>query len=167
MEKINFIETENSTAIQRYVCEPMLALQRVNLSDDDVNMLNELLSFPSGDEYKDHNQQPYMVQRVAKRIKVIHTFKTVDWGLIYFIAHFCKLEKYVQLMLWYLQYWAYRNHTPEITLETFKNEILNEGWFTDDDLDKIWENQKVNISCTLFSENLVDYSLAGVSIKEI
>ena len=63
---------------------------------------------------------------------------------------------------WYIQYECKKHNTEKISFELFA-EIFGSGFPTENALQKLWEEQKVN-SVGTFSDNLLDYPKAGLSL---
>lgn len=111
-----------------------------------------------------HKKKPFLTQVIEKRISASHTFSTSDFRLILFLASVSETPGCAILYLWYIQYWCYSNKIKEIDLDIFCNRIFPNGFLSQKNLQKIWDNQKVINAPKFSSDNLVDYNFCGNSI---
>ena len=62
--------------------------------------------------------------------------------------------------LWYLQYWSKKHGVTDLNLSYLCERVFPMGFFSEDDIHKVWDAQKVNAR----PDNLFDYQLAGLSL---
>lgn len=157
-------ETENPKAIETHLCEKMNSLKRVRMDDDLAMTLAQLLLVPKNKLEVPQKEKPFLYQLIEKRVEHCFTFRIDDDRLIIFIAALSVSAGTAVMYLWYLQWWCFRNSVEVIDLNIFCQKIFPMGFFSESDLQNIWDGQKV---CReyLASDNLVDYALAGESIQ--
>lgn len=157
-------ETNNSKAIEVHVCEKMDSLKRVPMDNDLSLTLAQLCLCPKNELNIPQKEQPFLYRLIEKRVEHCFTFKIYDDRLIIFLAIICVSAGGAVMYLWYIQWWCYKNNVTTVDLDVFCERIFPMGFFSEDDLHKIWDGQKVKRD-GMASDNLVDYSLAGVSVQ--
>jgi hypothetical protein len=98
---------------------------------------------------------------MEKRIEVLHDFE-LDERTLLFLCCICKSAGVSVMYIWYLQYKSKKRNIKEISLESFC-EIFPVGFPSEDDLHRMWDNQKVLVK-GMGSDNLLDYPYAGKSL---
>lgn len=158
---LSFSETETSNAIEKYVC--------LKIQNGEKNKEEKIVSFckfmkhkilPS--DYDEVKSWP-LFQIIVTRLEYGFTFEIKDDFLIMLLVLIAETPGRAILYLWYLQYYCFTNKIKKIDLEYFCDEIFCNGFPTNELLDRIWDEQKVNAE-EFGRDNLVDYIEAGKSI---
>lgn len=168
MEYLKFSTKDDSTSIKRLFCTPMDKLQRHSMSRELSEIMIALMFGGKSNEFKD-SDKPWLYQLIEKRLKMCFNY-TLDEKTILFLCVLTGSPGKAVMYLWYLQYWCYENFkTKHITFDMFCKDIFPMGFFSDEDLNKLWDKQKIS---TLNdkgervggSDNLLDYLTAGSCI---
>ena len=157
-------ETNYPKAIEIHLCAKMDSLKRFPMDNDLGMTLAQLLLCPKGELNIPQKEKPFLYQLIEKRIEHCFTFKIDDARLILFIAALSESAGTAVMYLWYLQWWCFRNSVEVIDLNIFCQRIFPMGFFSKEDLQKVWDGQKVKRD-GMASDNLVDYFNAGISIQ--
>jgi len=156
-------EIENPNAIETIICKAFESIKCVPMTEDIANILINLLCAP---KINFDDDKPFLVAVMEKRVEFNHTFKINDNKLYLFLAILTKSPGTAIMYLWYLQYWCFNNNVKELNIDIFCENIFPFGMPPTDELQKIWESQKVlKDRYNLGSDNLVDYVSAGGSIQ--
>ena len=107
---------------------------------------------------------PFTVQLVRKSLKGRFTFEMSD-SLQVFIGMIGKSAGTCIMYLTYLQYKAKKLGVKEITATIFAKDIFPTGFPSEENLQKLWDSQKVKSEKSGGSDNLLDYQSALVSIQ--
>jgi hypothetical protein len=159
-------ETNNPKAIEIHVCEKMNSLKRFPMDNELGMTLAQLLLIPKNGMLLKEKEKPSLCKIIELRIEHCFTFKIQDDRLILFLAAISESAGTAIMYLWFIQWWCFRNSVYVIDLNIFCQKIFPVGFFGKSDLQKVWDGQKVRREY-LASDNLVDYSHAGVSIQFI
>ena len=150
-------------AIEEIVCKKMEKLTTVRMTNELSSILIQLMLVPKDKPFKiPQEEKPFLFQVIEKRIEICFTFKTQDDRLILFLAALSVTPGIAVMYLWYLQYWCSKNDVKEIDLDILCSRIFPNGFFKEEDLSEIWDEQKVKSEG---SDNLLDYQTAGESIQ--
>lgn len=149
--------TDQEDSIEKYFCKPFGKLRRYPKNEEMTKMLiqfimNKHFQMPVKD-------QPFLFQVIVKRLEVCFTFKINDHALILFLAVLSKTPGTAIMYLTYLQYWCKKHNKKTIDLGLFC-EIFPFGFPNDEDLSKIWDQQKL-----ANGSNLLDHANALKSIQ--
>lgn len=162
---LNIQEVINPNAVEKYICEPMHKLPKAEeMEVEDTKLLVGLLK-ASPNKKMAEIDKPFIFRMIEKRVNARLSVKITDHRLILFLCIICKTPCKAVLYLYYIQYWALKNNTEEITLELFGEKIFPFGFFKDKDLNTIWDAQKVKPNEYGGSDNLIDYPAAATSIQ--
>lgn len=177
MEYLNKDNKLREDAIELLVCEKMHRLPKNNtLSDESSKFLINLVYMENDpkhplQKWEGFTEKVFLYELLKKRTEFCFTFKFKNpIALLFLVGNIASPGQGI-LYLWYIQWWTFKNRDVEdnvIDLLTLCEKIFPWGFFSEDDLHKIWDSQKV--STKLFndnkgSDNLVDYSVAGNSIQ--
>ena len=102
------------------------------------------------------------ISELEKRISQVHSFRTDDRVLL-FLCFICKSAGVGIMYCWYIQFMSKQFDLKQITFEDFAN-IFKDGFPSDESLQQLWDSQKVKIESLTFSDNLLDYPNAGISL---
>jgi len=109
-------------------------------------------------------EKPFVFQIMEKRIAHCFTYKITDERALLAISVWAESAGTSILYLWYIQGWCFKNNVREVDFETLTLRIFPRGIFSEKDLKSAWENQKVEHN-NMDSDNLVDYTISGLSIQ--
>ncbi len=161
---IKYSETTDPTIIEREICKKMHSLRRESMDEEMTETLMRIY-LAKGLNIPD-KEKPFLFQVIEKRLKYCFTIKIEDQRLILFLCALAESPGSAIMYLWYLQYWCFINDVKQLNLELFCEKIFPMGFFSRDDLSKIWDFQKVSSTREENgSDNLVNYSSAGMSIQ--
>lgn len=152
-------EIENPRAIEENVCLKIKSLRTFPMSENDTEILCMLLMSNNRNPVIPQEQKPFLYQLIEKRLEVVLKFKINDSRLILFLMQVTETPGKAVMMLWYLQWWCHTKNMTELDLDTFCRDIFPMGFPSDEDLSKVWNEQKI-----IGAGNLVDYTSAGQSI---
>lgn len=159
---LNKSESTNPKAIEEIVCIPMDKLKRVPMDNETTGILVNML-FMQGDIDIPEKEKPFLFQLIVKRIEHCFTYTVKEQKLVLFLAMLTESPGNAVLLMWYLQWWCFKNNIKDLTLDLICTRVFPMGFFSNDDLSKIWDAQKVDREGS-GSDNLVDYNAAGNSI---
>ncbi len=154
--------TKQENAVEKYFCEPFDKAQRVPMSKESTEFLMWLLRSEKLRDFTE-KKKPFIMKVIESRLKTWFSFSIRDSRLTLFIAIISKTPGTAIMYLTYLQYWCKKNETEEIDLNKFCREIFPMGFLSKEDLEKIWDGQKV-LREKEGSDNLLDYQSAMLSI---
>lgn len=162
-------ETKNPEAVEQFFCKPFGMLKRYPMSDANAEMLMKLL-LAKGHIKKltdiPDEGKPFIYQMLEKRIQHCFTFKVEDPRLILFLAMITETPGTAVMYLAFIQYWCKQTGVQMLDLETFCERIFPMGFPSEDDLHKLWDEQKVKREKgNGGSDNLLDYATAYKSIQ--
>ena len=109
-------------------------------------------------------EKPFIFQLIEKRVEHCFTFKFTDERAILLLSAWAERAGVAVTYLWYIQAWCFKNNVTEVDFETLCLRIFPRGIFSEKDIESVWGNQKVEHK-GMESDNLVDYSVAGLSIQ--
>jgi len=109
-------------------------------------------------------EKPFVFQVMEKRVKHCFTFKFTDERALLALSIWAESAGVAITYLWYIQAWCFKNNVKEVDFETLGLRIFPRGIFSEKDLKSVWDNQKVEHK-GMESDNLIDYSVAGLSIQ--
>lgn len=159
-------ETTNQTdAIEKHVAIPMSKL-KPHACDQETTMLILNMLAMRGNITIPTEDKPFLFQLIEKRLS-LYSFKINDDRLILLLTYVSKTAGVAILYLWYLQWWCKKNDVRELNLDKACTQIFPWGFFTESDLQAIWDGQKVQKpnDNPMYSDNLVDYGKSGYSIQ--
>lgn len=107
------------------------------------------------------DEKPFLYKLMERRLEVLHNYK-LDFKTLLFLSFLCKNAGTCVMYIWFLQYEANKRNIDSIDFQTF-TEIFAWGFPSENQLEKLWDSQKVNRK-GLGSDNLLDYPQAGKSL---
>lgn len=146
-------------SIEKLICEPFEKLHRFPMNDELSKIMIQLML---SDVNIPEDERPFLYQLIEKRIKHCFSYEINDPKLILFLCILTETPGNAIMYLTYLQYWCKKNDVKELTFHNFCSEIFPVGFPSEDDLQKLWDSQKVNVGG---SDNLLDHQLALESIQ--
>ena len=149
---------EDPNAIEEVVCKAMDKLTQNGMNTE----LCKLLITLSCGEIKDipDSELPFISQLIKKRIENGHDY-TIDMKLLLFLSEISQTPGKAVMYIWYLQYKSKELGIKAWDMDNFIFKIFTNGFFSDEDLNEVWEAQKVS-----GGSNLVDHYSAGLSIND-
>jgi hypothetical protein len=153
--------TEQENSIEELFAKEFQKTKKYPMDDFTTEMLVKLSLSKNMSYAIPEGEKPFLYKLMEKRISVIHDFE-LDERTLVFLCCICKSAGVCVMYAWYLQYESQKRNMKEISLEYFC-EIFPMGFPSDDDLHRLWVEQKVN-SKGLGSDNLLDYPQAGKSL---
>lgn len=158
-------DTQKPDAVEKIFCEPFEKLKMHPMSKDVSEILVKLLLYKGAFKELPDKEKPFLYQVIEKRIKYCFTFNIEDPRLILFLAIVAESPGTAVMYMAYIQYWCKKNGVEVLDLDTFCEKIFPWGFPNEDDLHKLWDEQKVNRKGTHGSDNLLDYETAYKSIQ--
>jgi hypothetical protein len=156
---LNKSEIENPEAIEKNVCLKINGLRVHPMDHETTGILIKLLSSDVRKANIPEDQKPHLYKIIEKRVEVLFNFKISDDRLTIFLTQISQTPGTAVMLLWYLQWWCKENNKRELDLDFFCEEIFPFGFPSREDLQKVWDGQKL-----IDAGNLVDYTSAGQSI---
>ena len=151
---------QDQTAIEELFCKPFEKLKQHNMDNETSGLMIQLLM--GNPQEIPEKEKPFLLKLIEKRIEVVFDYVITDIKLLLFLCVLTETPGKAVMYLTYLQYWAKKNSKFEIDMDTFCQTIFPWGFPSDEDLDKLWDSQKVKTKG--MSDNLVDYPLAMQSL---
>ena len=159
---LEFETTQNPKAVEEIFCVKMDSFQKKEMSEDDSNLFATLCLSQSVDlETLEHENLPFLVQLIIKRLAVFYTVE-LDSKVILMISHISKSAGNAVMYLTYTQYLCKKNNIQKLNWQQFV-ELFAFGFFSESDLQDAWLSQKIKSDG--FSDNLLDYRSATLSIQ--
>lgn len=156
--------TKQPDAVEKIFCQPFEKLKRYPVNGENMEILMKLLLYKNAFDDIPDNEKPFIYQLIEKRIKYCFTYKIEDPRLLIFLSLIAESPGKAVMYLAYLQYWCRKSGAQVLTLEIFCESIFPWGFPSDDDMHKLWDEQKVNRDSS-GSDNLLDYATAYQSIQ--
>ena len=152
------IKQEN--AIEEYFCKSFEKAKRFPMNEETTKYLIQLIMCKDKFEIPE-KEKPFLVKLIDGRIKASFNYEINDMRLQLFLAIISQKPGTAVMYLTYLQYWCKKRNCKEIDLEKFC-EIFPIGFPSETDLQKIWDEQKVERDNWRNPDNLLDYQTAMV-----
>ena len=152
MDWLNFETTKDTNSIENIVCKPISELQQHPLNEDDMefivalSLINKDLNHPfqTFEGFNKHiKKHEAGYEMILKRVQYCFTFEFSNPLPILFLAGFMSKPGEIVLYLWYIQFWAFKHNIKEITLDIMMQKIFPFGFYSEEDLNKIWDKQKI------------------------
>lgn len=147
-------------AIKHHVCEPISAAPKVELSPENASALLRLLRFSKEEFFLPQTNQPFIFQVIHKRLEAIGVVCD-DHRAIMAMSLLCTTPAHSSVMCWYFKFKMIQHGLKKLDIEAICNQIIPDGWISDETFSEIWSRQKIDNSSGGFSDNLVDYLSAG------
>lgn len=158
---LDFNVTEQDNSIEELFAKEFEKTEKYPMDDFTTEMLVKLTLSKNTSYAIPEGEKPFLYKLMEKRIEVLHDFE-LDERTLLFLCCICKSAGVSVMYIWYLQYKSKKRNIKEISLESFC-EIFPVGFPSEDDLHRIWDNQKVLVK-GMGSDNLLDYPYAGKSL---
>lgn len=155
--------TKQDNAVVEYFCKAFEKAPRYPMNEEDAKTLMQLL-MSKGKIEMPEDKKPFLVKVIDARDKGCFTYKMDDIRVQLFIAMIAESPGTAVMYLTYIQYWCKKHFCKQVDLEIFC-EIFPMGFPSKDDLQKIWDGQRVRRSGASGSDNLLDYQSAMGSIQ--
>lgn len=116
--------------------------------------------------YKEFKKDSWVLQAVEKRIDGCLTVKISKAVQMYIVYHVDGIIGSALMYVYYMQFWAtfHGKGLKEITYQIFMSRIFPRSFFSEKDMQKIWDKQKVDREICGGSDNLIDYTTAAKTI---
>jgi len=158
---IEFSVTEQPNSIEELFAKKFEQLNKYPMDNETSEIFVKLI-LSKGSQYEiPENEKPFLYKLLEKRISIVHDYE-IDDRVLLFLSWICKSAGVGVMYCWYLQYESKMRSVHTITFEIF-SEIFAWGFPSEDGLQKLWDEQKVN-SKDMSSDNLLDYPQAGLSL---
>jgi len=165
---LNYEVTTQDDGIEKNLCQPMEKLNPQPMSKDLTEVFFKLmLAKDDALDLKEMRKENWLFEAVEKRIEHCLTF-TADNRSMFFVTCVSGSIGKCIMYLYYMQYIAKKENIKHIDFNVFGEKFFPMGFFSDDDLKKMWDSQKVN--CYVDgkrkggSDNLLDYGAAMKSL---
>jgi|688.fasta_scaffold05151_34 hypothetical protein len=158
---LDFNVTEQDNSIEELFAKEFEKTEKYPMDDFTTEMLVKLTLSKNTSYAIPEGEKPFLYKLMEKRIEVLHDFE-LDERTLLFLCCICKSAGVSVMYIWYLQYKSKKRNIKEISLESFC-EIFPVGFPSEDDLHRMWDNQKVLVK-GMGSDNLLDYPYAGKSL---
>lgn len=162
---LDFDVTKKEDSIEELVCNPMREMKKTTMDDELFSLLLGL-STAKVDKRIPQDEKPFIFQLIEKRILACFTFSISDDRAILVLCMVAVSPGKAVMYLWYIQWWCFTNNVQEVDFTTLCSRIFPNGFFCEEDLKTVWDNQKVKRPAgSMCSDNLLDYGKAGFSIQ--
>ena len=158
---IQFSVTEQPNSIEELFAKKFEKLSKYPMDNETSEIFVKLILSKNSSYEIAEEEKPFIYKLLQKRILAVHDYQ-VDDRILIFLSWICKSSGVGVMYCWYLQYESKKHNTKKISFELFA-EIFGSGFPSENALQKLWEEQKVN-KVGLFSDNLLDYPKAGLSL---
>jgi hypothetical protein len=158
---LDFNVTEQDNSIEELFAKEFEKTEKHPMDEFTTEMLVKLHLSKNTSYAIPEGEKPFLYKLMEKRIEVLHDFE-LDERTLLFLCCICKSAGVSVMYIWYLQYKSKKRNIKEISLESFC-EIFPVGFPSEDDLHRMWDNQKVLVK-GMGSDNLLDYPYAGKSL---
>jgi len=162
------IKEENS--IEKNFCEPLSKCKTYPMDDE---MTEIFLSFATSKEenvdVEKAKKNIWQFEAFEKRVNNFLNFTADNRVKIFMVMQTNGVIGKLVMYCYYMQYLCKKNNIKHITWENFSMDFFPNGFFSDEDLKKVWDGQKITKTDTegkshLGSDNLLDYQMASKSI---
>ena len=159
---LDFTLTEQHDSIEECFAKKFDKLTKYPMDNLTAEIFVKLLLCKDSSYCLSNEEKPFLYQILEKRISQVHSFRTDDRVLL-FLCFICKSAGVGIMYCWYIQFMSKQFDLKQITFEDFAN-IFKDGFPSDESLQQLWDSQKVKIESLTFSDNLLDYPNAGISL---
>lgn len=157
-------EEIQNDSVEVVVCQSMHTMRPVAMSEDSAKALLLFLMDDDSRNKMDQNiDKVWQAQAIIKRLEAQFN-KKIDSRVAFLIAAHAGSIGSCILYAYYIQYLCKLNGIDEFTLDHFGDYFPN-GMFSDEQMQEVWDAQKVERSGNLGSDNLVDYGAAAKSLE--
>lgn len=164
---LDYEKTKEPNAIKEIVTDKIAKLQTRELDDAGMVFLLELLMNKEGNYKIPENEKPVLYRIIEQRVENCFTYTLNDSRLLIYLCYLSESAGNAIMYLWYLQAHCSNKETSSVNLDEFCLNVFPWGYPTKEDLQKIWDGQKVRRPENSFgSDNLIDYLSAGMSILQ-
>jgi hypothetical protein len=155
--------TNRQNAIEEVVYDFLKDCEPVEMTQETTETFLMIGLMPKNVKLKTE-EKPFVFQVMEKRVEHCFTFKFTDERALLALSIWAESVGVAITYLWYIQAWCFKNNVKEVDFETLGLRIFSRGIFSEKDLKSVWDNQKVEHK-GMESDNLIDYSVAGLSIQ--
>jgi len=153
---------ENS--IENVFCEKFSKLQQHPMDFVHTKLLASILINSLKNIKLEEEEKPFLFKLIEKRLSVLYDYNLTN-DVILWLSYLSANPAIAVMYLTYLQYWSAKNNIDTIDIDQFCH-IFPDGYPSNDDLHKLWDEQKILDNKT-FQDNLLDRPNALISIKKI
>lgn len=147
------------------LCDLMHTTKRVQLTGEDEYIFNMLKlgdAIPLDSiELKD---KPFLIQFIEAKTSTFFDYTIDDSRIIAMVAQVSKSAGFCFLYLAYIQYLCKKNNINKLDMNIFLD-WFKDGFFTNEQLEQFWKEQKIERKSFEYSDNLLDYESAYQSIR--
>lgn len=156
--------TTQADALEIHLCKELDKCTPIEMEQEDAIIMINLLSAPDNDfGSQDELKAIWVYQALLKRAELCITCK-VDNRVLFFIMMISDGAIGTSIMyLYYIQYLAKKKNINHVTFDLFCKKIFPHGFFSEEDLSRIWYNCKVKTKNG--TANLIDFGTASESIQ--
>lgn len=158
---LEFSVTEQPNSIEELFAKKFEKLNKYPMDNDTSEIFVKLVLSKNSAYEIPESEKPFIYKLLEKRISIIHDYE-IDDRVLLFLSWICKSAGVGVMYCWYLQYESNKRDVNKITFEIFA-EVFAWGFPSEDSLQKLWDEQKVNRK-DMSSDNLLDYGKAGLSL---
>lgn len=106
------------------------------------------------------SEKPFLMRLIEERVKVCFTY-TISECAALMLARIAQSPGKAIIYCWYLQYWCKKHNVKDVTLIRLLEEIFPYGFFSEEDLERVWKAQKI----TDYPDNMLDHAKYGESLQ--
>jgi hypothetical protein len=171
---LNHLVNKEIDAVEKYFCIPASEMQKSYFTDEQAQFTQNLIHKVGNDIVdqvkKEKNDDEYKLIAklcvvIQSRLSFYHSYVINDQKLLFYIAVIASTPGNIVMYLTYIQWYAKKNNVKEIDLTIFCTDIFPDGFFSPEQLNELWEGQKLDPDSSKPSSNLLDYSMAAISIQ--
>lgn len=148
-----------SNQIEQLIEEHLKDAQRVPMNEQVTRFAVQLVFVDMSGE-KLSSEKPFLMKLIEKRVEVCFTY-TISECAALLLAMVAGYPGAAVIYCWYLQYWCKKNNVKDVTLTRLMDEIFPFGFFSEEDLRRVWEAQKIAAS----PDNMLDHAKYGESLQ--
>lgn len=161
----NFIKTPNENSIKEWAQAVDKMDRNTPLGYEGSHSFCSLVlgetEFESDPEFMEYLESMFMTKLIIKRITAIHSY-TITKAAITFLGTISKTPAQAVMLMNYLQYKTNELGINNVDMEFLSmGRLFGHGLFSDQDLDKAWDMQKISYG---FTGNLLDHPEFGKTI---
>ena len=159
----------NGSSIENWASELDNQEKMTPLTEEDSEVLFKCMfneeQIDNDPEFSKMLESNFMHALFMKRVKVYHTYSITPTAVV-FISMINNFNPGISTMIAnYLQYIAHRDKVEKFDLKYLTMKIFPNGFFSSDTLAKFWYKQKIETDSNHRSDNMLDYSEFGSSMR--
>lgn len=153
-------EIANPNKINQLVYESLRFSKTREMTIFETDMFVKLFKANKQNPEIPEKEKPWLLKVIEARFKAFGTIEVTDSRVYVMLMTICKNPVQSSIYFWFIQAWCFHNKVRVLNFKVLTESIFPMGFFTDEQLTKVWDSQK-----TEDGKNVLDFASAGESIE--